>query len=447
MKHKRFAFVVGNSEYEHLGVLPNAKNDAQAMAASLRDLGFIVTDCVDRDRSTMMDALRKFQQEASEAAEILFYYCGHGLQVDGVNYLVPIEADFAQKEDLAELISFQDIVDRLSREDIVNLFFLDACRNDPFDQSLAVAKGRSVALKAPSGDAPDVKPAITRKGLAPVDAGLATLIGFAAAPGKTAADGRGRHSPYTEAMLLHMRTRGLEVRPVMARIGETVRVLSRKISPAVQDPWISTNLGSPVYFNPPSWKPVWVLGLMAAAVGLLVGPLVFEEGCFQKTTGLGFPFGLVVGYGVWKWGRGTWWAVLLSVAVTTLSWVVAGLVLDRTVLALQGQDCTATDENFDVRVGFFGAVSAVLALMGTLGGAALTSKALKALRSITAWATTFVVAILVSGIYFGAIYLIGKATYVDDLIRYSAAVIWYGALGASIGYAFARYVPSGPYTE
>ncbi len=433
---KRYAFVIGNSAYQHVGPLDNPKNDATAMVEALSALGFKVTPCIDCDRAGMMEALEDFQRKIDGADEVVFYYCGHGLQIDSENWLVPTDAKLVLRQDLPRLINFNDVVDRLEKAKAkVKLFFLDACRNDPFkrDAAQVAERARELNIAAPSGN----EILTTQKGLAKVEAGSDTLIAFAAAPGKLAIDGHAgaKNSPYTEAMLKHIRTCGLELQHLMGRVGNTVQTQSRRHTGSEEQvPWISTNLHKHVYFNPPSWEPVYTLGLGALVAGLVTGPFVFEDGDFVGAPGIGLLFGLVVAYGVWRWGRGTWWAALIAATTTTLAWWGAGHIIRNQVL-------TTSDP---VYIGFFGTLSALLALIGTLGGVAVTSKAF---RNVTAWALTAMGSVLVTAIYFGATYLVDKAELLDDVIRYAAVGLWYGALGASLGSAFARHVPSGPDPE
>jgi uncharacterized caspase-like protein len=178
---KRFALVIGNSSYEWANVLPNPGNDASAIAAALQELGFSVTLSLDATRKDLDNTLQAFSVAAKGAAEILFYYCGHALQVSGKNYLVPVDANLVTMAHLNLLVRFQeDVLQRLSDLGNVKLFFLDACRNDPFEASRARFGGRSRDMSA--AQSADEKLAMPGRGLATEQAGLETLIGFAALP-------------------------------------------------------------------------------------------------------------------------------------------------------------------------------------------------------------------------------------------------------------------------
>ena len=184
---RRVALVIGNSAYKNTVPLPNPRNDAQAIGAALRRVGFNVDVRVDVDKRGFDDALRRFGDRLEGATAAVFFYAGHGLQVDGRNYLLPVDARLEKARDLTyETVDVSTVLREMEATRRVNLVFLDACRDNPLSRSLANALGtRSVAVG---------------RGLAPVDAATGTLISYATKDGNTAADGAGRNSPFTTAL-------------------------------------------------------------------------------------------------------------------------------------------------------------------------------------------------------------------------------------------------------
>ncbi|MGH9203212.1 MAG: caspase family protein, partial [Vicinamibacterales bacterium] len=145
----RVALVIGNSAYRHAPALANPKNDASAVAEALAQLGFTVLTGIDLDRTATEHKLREFGRQLAGAEAGLFYYAGHGLQVDGKNYIVPIDAELTDETDLPfEAVDLSVVMSLLEREQRTNLVFLDACRDNPLAQNLARAMGaaRSTAI-------------------------------------------------------------------------------------------------------------------------------------------------------------------------------------------------------------------------------------------------------------------------------------------------------------
>lgn len=157
---KRVALVIGNSAYQSVVALPNPANDAADMAAALKALGFEVIEGHDLNQADMVAIVRRFSEALPGADAGLFFYAGHGLQVGGINYLVPIDAKLAHEGDLAfEAVKLDLVLEQLEREAGTALVFLDACRDNPLAQTLARSMGsRSVSIG---------------RGLARVDSGVA----------------------------------------------------------------------------------------------------------------------------------------------------------------------------------------------------------------------------------------------------------------------------------
>jgi hypothetical protein len=217
----RVALVVGNSNYKYIPYLTNPSNDARLIATTLRSLGFkLIGDNaqINLDKAAFDRAIEEFGDQLHGSAIAVFYYAGHGVQVDGENYLVPISANPAKKSDVYfQMIAAQSVLrvmhDGGARLDIV---VLDACRNNPFG-------GRGI--RAGNG------------GLAQMHAPEGTLISYATQPGNVASDGLGDDSPYTEALAGTMREPGLDVFSVFNHVG----LIVKKKTDGAQQPWISSS--------------------------------------------------------------------------------------------------------------------------------------------------------------------------------------------------------------
>jgi uncharacterized caspase-like protein len=210
---RRVALVIGNSAYANTTALRNPRNDAGDMADALRKVGFEVAVGLDLDQQRFAQAIERFARALDGADVALFYYAGHGLQMNERNFLVSVDAKL-QNEFLltSETIDLEAIVRLMESKSPVNLVFLDACRNNPLAdglrQSLAATK-RSAALG---------------RGLARIEpTGRDTLIAFAAAPGQVAVDGAGRNSPFTGSLLAHIDKPGLEVSVMLKEVAADVR--------------------------------------------------------------------------------------------------------------------------------------------------------------------------------------------------------------------------------
>ena len=189
---RQVALVVGNSTYTHIGRLPNPENDAVDLSAALRRVGFEVTTELDADRVELTEALRAFTRRSAGADVSLVFYAGHGLEMDGVNYLVPVDARLERDVDVRyETVTLDDLlVSTVGAR--LRLVILDACRNNPLARSMQ----RTVASRSVSGGS-----------FGQLDENLLgdeTLVAYAAAAGTTAADGTGRNSPYTAALLAYL---------------------------------------------------------------------------------------------------------------------------------------------------------------------------------------------------------------------------------------------------
>jgi hypothetical protein len=220
----RVALVIGNAGYRS-APLANPLNDARAMSGTLRKLGFKVISLEDASQKQMYDAVRQFG-DALQGGVGLFYYAGHGIQVKGRNYLVPVDADI-EREDEVPYKAFdvsQVLAKMEAAKNPLNIVILDACRNNPFAHG-----GRGL-----NGGG----------GLAQMDAPTGSIIAFATAPGAEAADGAAGNGLYTSQLLRFMSTPGLKVEDVFKR----TRVAVKQASGGRQIPWESTSLEGDFYF-------------------------------------------------------------------------------------------------------------------------------------------------------------------------------------------------------
>ena len=196
LAEKRVAFVVGNSSYKNVTPLPNPVNDAAAMAQMFRKAGFdVVESRHDLTNNDMRRALRDFTDKAVDADVAVVYYAGHGIEVEGVNYLVPVDAVLERDTDAYdEAIALDRILQAIEPAKQLRLVILDACRDNPFGKTMK----RTVASRS------------LGRGLARVEpTGANTLIAYAAKGGSTAADGNSTNSPFTTALLKYLGQPGL----------------------------------------------------------------------------------------------------------------------------------------------------------------------------------------------------------------------------------------------
>ncbi|MDD3059159.1 MAG: caspase family protein, partial [Sphaerochaeta sp.] len=225
-KTDRYALVVGNGAYEKTTKLANPVNDAGDVADMLSDLGFKVRLETNTTLSRMEGAVREFSKEAREAkaSTTLFFYAGHGVQYEGINYLLPVDADIQRDYELRSKALSMDMVTS-ALEDTksgFNLVMLDACRDNPF------ASGRGGS-----------------RGLGVMGGGTAeSMVVFATAPGSVAQDGDGRNSPFTAALKQHLATPDLEVRQLVAAVSRSVQDMTR----GMQIPWVNTSFTGQFFF-------------------------------------------------------------------------------------------------------------------------------------------------------------------------------------------------------
>jgi hypothetical protein len=224
---RRIALVIGNGAYTSAPPLKNPPNDARDMSATLRTLGFDVTNGINVNQREMKRLIREFGQKLRAGGSGLFYYAGHGVQSKGHNYLVPVDADIQSEAevedsgvDVSLVLNYMD-----DAQNGLNIVILDACRNNPFSRSFRSASS----------------------GLAQVDAPTGTLIAYATAPGRVAADGVGQNGLYTSELLKAMLVSGLSATEMFMRVrAEVMRLTANK-----QVPWEASSLVGTFYFSAP----------------------------------------------------------------------------------------------------------------------------------------------------------------------------------------------------
>jgi phosphate transport system substrate-binding protein len=235
---KRVALVIGNSAYQHSGELANTRNDATDMAAALRAHGFQVIDGFDLDKPAFERKVRDFAAALVGAEVGLFFYAGHGMQVSGQNYLVPVDAQLKAPSALDFEMVRLDLVQRtMEREAPTNILFLDACRDNPLAPNLARAMGtRSTDVG---------------RGLAAAESGIGTLISFSTQPGNVALDGAGRNSPFAGALLKQLTSSNDDLSAILIAVrNDVMRETQRR-----QVPWEHSALTGRFYFSPGAGAP------------------------------------------------------------------------------------------------------------------------------------------------------------------------------------------------
>lgn len=246
---KRVALVMGNGAYQKVPALENPPNDAKAIAAALGRLGFDVELGVDVDLAAMRRTVRDFARKLQGADVALFFYAGHGMQVSGQNYLLPVDAALKTEADLDfAAMPARLVLDQMDRFAGVKIVILDACRDDPFEAALTRSIGQTRAVQ------------VLGRGLAPIDATGGTLLAYATDPGNVAQDGAGKHSPFTAALLANIETPAVEINTMMARVRGDVYAATDK----QQRPWTETSLIGEFYLSPAKPKPAPVTEAMAA---------------------------------------------------------------------------------------------------------------------------------------------------------------------------------------
>ncbi len=248
---KGVALVIGESKYETLSALVNPNQDARDIDNLLGDLGFDVNRVLNADAEELREAIAAFIDDAKDADVALVYYSGHGIEVGGQNYIVPIDATFDTPEAAGNsLVPVADMLDELAKTVPVTIVLLDACRSDPFPIGTIIKLPGSdtpVTITAEPGLAPVRGPTPAARPDLPPES-LGTIIGFAAEPGQPALDGpAGENSPYAAALLKHLSAGGFSFGDVMTMVTEEVYLKTK----AQQLPWTNSSLRRVLTFAAP----------------------------------------------------------------------------------------------------------------------------------------------------------------------------------------------------
>jgi hypothetical protein len=233
----RFALVIGNAAYDGEAALANSCNDANDMAAALTSIGWRVTKVIDGDRKTMNRAVATFRDllAGSRNATALLFYAGHGIQIGGTNYLIPVKENFESPDDVvSDAVSLQTILNAFDDAKVAtNIVILDACRDNPFvkknSRSLGGSRGLTVVNKSPNVE------------------GSAVL--FSTAPGDTAADGKGRNGVFTQALLKYITT-DISLQLLATKVTGDVK----KVTGGKQTPYSSLSLSDEFFMVPASMR-------------------------------------------------------------------------------------------------------------------------------------------------------------------------------------------------
>ncbi len=249
----RTALIIGNSSYE-LMPLTNPENDAEDIAEKLKTLGFEVIFATNKSKSEMKALIRQFGAKLKHKGGVgLFFYAGHGLQIDGMNYLVPVDFNASVSYEVADSSVNSSLITGAMEEaeNPLNIILLDACRDNPFPR-----KNRS-----------------SSRGLARMDSASGTIIAYSTSPGDVAADGKGRNSPYTENLLKHIGAPGLTIEQVFKR----VRVGVEDYTGGRQLPWETSSLRGDFYFKPAQILTTPIVPTPQASIQKQVTPISVQE--------------------------------------------------------------------------------------------------------------------------------------------------------------------------
>ena len=219
------ALVIGNADYQDNSILKNPVNDAEDIAKKLKHGGFAVTKLIDANCKGMHKALKEFKKASENGDVALFFFAGHGVQIDGVNYLAAVDTPVDDETDVQHgSLSLDRVIDTMKKaKSSTNIIILDACRDNPWDRNWRGGP----------------------RGLAPVYAPRGTLIGYATSPGEVASDGSGRNGAYTEALLQHIDAPDVPIEAMFKRVRNTLSANTKQ----KQTSWEHTSLAGEFFFN------------------------------------------------------------------------------------------------------------------------------------------------------------------------------------------------------
>ena len=268
---QRVALIIGNANYQ-FAPLANPLNDARDIASTLREVGFEVRLLENANQSAIKRAIFDFGRDLRKNGGVgLFYYSGHGMQVTGRNWMIPLGAriEVEQHVEVEGIDAARVLAEMEAANNRLNIVILDACRNNPFIRAFR------------SGT----------QGLATMDAPSGTLIAYATAPGRVAADGIGENSPFTGELVRAIRSPGLKLEEVFKR----TRIAVKNLTNDQQIPWESSSLTGDFYFKPPS-----ALAPLAPLAPVLIPPSTPAAVASSGAAGIGWP--LYGGLGLLAYG-------------------------------------------------------------------------------------------------------------------------------------------------
>ena len=204
LSENRMALVIGNSAYQNVAALRNAERDARAIAEKFRDLGFRSVRLVNNlKREQLIAVLENFAKEADGADWAVVYFAGHGMEIGGSNWLMPVDASVKNADVQSQAVSLDQVIASVAQAKKLRLVILDACRDNPFQPPAANVQGFA-------------------RGLGRIEPGNTTLVAYAAKHGQVAFDGDGNNSPFVESLLKHLDTPGLEINRLFRRVADEV---------------------------------------------------------------------------------------------------------------------------------------------------------------------------------------------------------------------------------
>ena len=220
---RRVALVIGNSAYKNVSVLANPQKDASAIAAAFRNIGFeTVVLASDASREKLIEALRAFAEEAEKADWAIVYYAGHGIEVNGVNYLIPVDAALKADRDVQfETVPLDQVMASVEGAKKLRVVMLDACRDNPFTPAMRRTAAPAAVAAAPTAGGVIATRSVGR-GLGEVKVSGASLVVYAAKHGQTALDGEGENSPFAIALVQRLATPGVEINKIFRLVRDDV---------------------------------------------------------------------------------------------------------------------------------------------------------------------------------------------------------------------------------
>ncbi|MCC2113299.1 MAG: caspase family protein, partial [Hyphomicrobiales bacterium] len=226
LAEKRVALVIGNSAYQHTSPLPNPANDAAAIAKRLTEIGFDTVEVkLDQSFSDLRRTLQGFSRAARDSDVALVFYAGHGMEVGGINYLVPVDARLQSDQDVPyEAFPLDLVLAAIEPARRLRLIMLDACRDNPLAAQMTNTSGSTRSIG---------------RGLARIEPQGDTLVAYASKAGSVAEDGDGANSPFTTALLQHLPTPGLDIRLMFGRVRDAVLEKTGRR----QEPFVYGSLG------------------------------------------------------------------------------------------------------------------------------------------------------------------------------------------------------------